>query len=240
MAMKDVPSDNPVTPLKKWAQRRPSYLLGLMACLVASLLLLLAVSHLPVYQMPSRVGWNVFHTDRTIHLNDLEVEKKAAAPPEVPITEFMQPSEPAASGPISQVAETGGDRASGDRSKLPDIPLEKMALAFAEVMPRIQGGLGAYYLHIRYPAAAIEAGIQGRLILDFIVRPDGKATRIRLLKSLHPLCDSAAVHALRETLFMPGRQNGEDVPVRMRLPVLFRLVDRVPTDSTSNQAPDPS
>ena len=71
------------------------------------------------------------------------------------------------------------------------------------------------------------------VVLAFVVELDGSLSELEVLQSLHPLCDSAAVNALRKTRFIPGRQNGRVVRVRMRLPVRFRLVDPEPTDSTT-------
>lgn len=98
-------------------------------------------------------------------------------------------------------------------------------LNFAEQQPEIVGGISSYYLNIDYPEAAREAGIQGRLLLTFVVEPTGRASNIRIEQSLHPLCDSAAIAALERSRFIAGRQDGKKVPVRMRLPVRFRLID---------------
>jgi len=96
---------------------------------------------------------------------------------------------------------------------------------FAELMPEIRGGLAAYYIHIEYPEEAKMLGIEGRLVLAFVVEPDGSTSDIRIVNSLHPLCDSAAVRALRHTSFIPGQHEGQPRRVRMRLPVRFVLVD---------------
>ena len=137
------------------------------------------------------------------------------------------------------VVEEAPERANTDASAgsahvaLPEEPaprpkLEELApiLEFAEQAPTLIGGLGDLYLHIRYPQAAIDRGIQGRVVLKFVVEPDGRTSEIVVEKPLHPLCDSAAVQALRGVAFMPGRQNGEAARVRMRLPVRFELVDQ--------------
>jgi len=124
-------------------------------------------------------------------------------------------------------AEQGAAAAALSDARAPLPELKKLApiLEFAEVAPTLVGGLGNLYLHIRYPQAAIDQGIQGQLVLRFVVEPDGRTTDIVVEKSLHPLCDSAAVRALREVAFRPGRQDGEATRVRMRLPVRFRIVD---------------
>jgi hypothetical protein len=46
---------------------------------------------------------------------------------------------------------------------------------------------------------------------------------IEVAKPLHPLCDSAAVRALRSVQFTPANHDGEIVPIRMHLPVRFKL-----------------
>ncbi len=102
---------------------------------------------------------------------------------------------------------------------------EMQVLQFAEVQPSIIGGLNSLYLRIQYPKAAQEAGIQGRVVLSFIVEEDGTTTDVRVLESLHPLCDKAAVDAVTETLFTPARQQGKKVRVRMHLPIRFVLID---------------
>lgn len=125
-------------------------------------------------------------------------------------------------GPADQVTAP----AAAPDPPAPSAKLEKLApiLDFAEEAPELVGGLPGLYLHIRYPQAAIDRGIQGQLVLRFVVEPDGRVSEIVVEKPLHPLCDSAAVRALREVAFMPGRHNGEAARVRMRLPVRFRLV----------------
>ena len=103
-------------------------------------------------------------------------------------------------------------------------------LEYAEIMPEIPGGMGAYYILIEYPEKAISQGIEGRLTLIFTVNQDGTTSDILIERSLHALLDSAAVQALRRTRFIPGRHQGETARVRMRLPVRFQIIE--PSDST--------
>lgn len=103
-------------------------------------------------------------------------------------------------------------------------------LEYAEIMPEIPGGIGAYYILIEYPEEAISRGLEGSLSLIFTVNQDGTTSEILVERSLHALLDSAAVQALRRTRFIPGRHQGETARVRMRLPVRFQLIE--PGDST--------
>lgn len=90
--------------------------------------------------------------------------------------------------------------------------------------PRIIGGMQQLYLNVKYPKEAQEQRIQGRVILNFVVHKTGRVSDITVLRSLHPLCDSAVVRAVRKTTFVPAEENGERVAVRMALPVRFQLL----------------
>jgi protein TonB len=103
-------------------------------------------------------------------------------------------------------------------------------LEYAEIMPEIPGGIGAYYILIEYPEEAISQGLEGSLSLVFTVNQDGTTSDVLIERSLHALLDSAAVQALRRTRFIPGRHQGKTARVRMRLPVRFQLIE--PSDST--------
>ncbi len=107
----------------------------------------------------------------------------------------------------------------------------KKIFQFSEEPPTIPGGIRALYLNITYPEEALEAGIQGRVILTFVVEPDGSTSQIEVQQALHTSCDSAAVRAVRETRFIPGYQSGQPVRVRMHLPIRFQIITE--EDSTA-------
>ncbi|GHT63920.1 cell envelope biogenesis protein TonB [Bacteroidia bacterium] len=97
-----------------------------------------------------------------------------------------------------------------------------------EQMPQFPGGdaelmkwLGS---NIQYPTIASEQGIQGRVTLRFVVRPDGSIDDVQVVKSLEPSCDKEAVRAVKKMpKWIPGKQNGNPVSVYYNLPVVFRL-----------------
>lgn len=198
----------------------------LTACL--SLVLLIVVAHAPLHRLSPRVGWLTTHMNERILLRVTEIQEnrdQEQSPQDdaVPATDVgLSPHD--LPEPIG-VNDTGDiDDASVQRPELTKLGGREI-LNFAQYRPRIMGGLGNYYLNIDYPEEAREAGIQGRLLLSFVVETTGRATEIRVEESLHPLCDSAAVAALERSRFIAGMQDGRKVPVRMRLPVLFQLVD---------------
>ena len=217
-----------------------SYPVRMMASLAASLLIIALCFHLPIDVPPDRIGWQIAPHVQQPMLELIDIKEKS--PEEgagVPITDFGVNEEEIEVGEDEMIADE--EEIESEPEDLPNPvvapPLEKLearpVLDFAEQMPDIAGGMGAYYIHIDYPEEAIDKGIEGRLVLAFVVEPTGKPSEIEVLRSLHPLCDSAAVDALRKTRFIPGKQNGRVVRVRMRLPVRFRLVDPDAADSTA-------
>jgi protein TonB len=130
----------------------------------------------------------------------------------------------------------GNDDAAGEVLKAkeviaqPEPPKEEEQKVFdyAEQMPSFPGGQGALneYLSktIRYPVAAEENGIQGRVIVQFVVEKDGSITDVRVVRSVDPSLDKEAVRVAKSMpRWIPGKQNGSAVRVKFTLPVSFRL-----------------
>ncbi len=78
--------------------------------------------------------------------------------------------------------------------------------------------------NLRYPTIAAENGIEGRVVIRFVVGKDGKVSDIRVIKPLDASCDKEAVRVVQSMPpWIPGKQNGRAVPVYFTLPVLFKL-----------------
>lgn len=97
-----------------------------------------------------------------------------------------------------------------------------------EQMPSFPGGDAALmeYLskNIRYPVVAEENGVQGRVILTFVVERDGSITDVRVVKSVDPSLDKEATRVIKSMPnWIPGKQNGATVRVKYTVPVTFRL-----------------
>lgn len=86
-----------------------------------------------------------------------------------------------------------------------------------ELMKFINGG-------IKYPTIAAENGIEGRVVIRFVVGKDGNVSDVQVVRSLDPSCDKEAVRVVKTMpKWVPGKQNGRNVPVYYTLPVLFKL-----------------
>lgn len=100
-----------------------------------------------------------------------------------------------------------------------------------EQMPYFPGGESEMMKFIReniqYPASAKEYGIQGRVILRFVVTETGTIENITVLRSLDPACDKEAIRLLESMpKWIPGKQNDEIVSVYYTLPIAFKLQTR--------------
>ncbi|NGP77316.1 energy transducer TonB [Balneolaceae bacterium YR4-1] len=92
-----------------------------------------------------------------------------------------------------------------------------------ENMPELIGGLAALQKNIRYPEMARKAGIEGRVIVQFIVNEQGEVENPRVIRGIGGGCDEEALRAVSNALFKPGRQRGNPVRVQYSLPVIFKL-----------------
>ena len=100
---------------------------------------------------------------------------------------------------------------------------EEVPLVLAEVMPELIGGLGALAKEIKYPEIAKKAGVEGRVMIQFVVTRSGEITDAVVVRSLGAGCDEEALRALSEMKFKPGVQRGKPVAVRMTIPITFKL-----------------
>lgn len=97
-----------------------------------------------------------------------------------------------------------------------------------ETMPYFPGGqeLLLKYLadNIKYPASAVKAKKQGRVIVTFIVQKDGSVTHAKIAKSIDQELDAEALRIVKGMpKWTPGTQNGKPVSVRYMVPVKFSL-----------------
>lgn len=109
------------------------------------------------------------------------------------------------------------------------IPAEPEPYVYVEEMPEFPGGTKALLetiaKNLKYPQEALENNIEGRVILQFVVNPDGSVGRIDVLKGVDPLLNQEAVRVVSLLpKFKAGRQNGVPVPVWYSVPVGFQLI----------------
>ena len=127
--------------------------------------------------------------------------------------------------------ETGGTVLKAvEEIAAPEPPKEEEAKVFdvVEQMPSFPGGNGALmeYLgkNVKYPVVAQENGVQGRVVVSFVVERDGSITDVKVVRSVDPSLDKEATRVVSSMpKWIPGKQNGSAVRVKYNVPVSFRL-----------------
>ena len=102
-------------------------------------------------------------------------------------------------------------------------------------MPSFPGGLEELYKwidnNVQYPAVARENGIEGRVILKFIVEKDGSLSYSTVIHSVHPMVDREALRLVGQMpKWNPGKRAGVPVRVRYCLPIKFKLGETKPSE----------
>ncbi len=123
-------------------------------------------------------------------------------------------------GPIELKGETGS------ATKNEEIPVYDTS--DIEVYPEFPGGQAAFarFLsrNLRYPESAIEHGVQGKILVSFIIEKNGSLSNIQILRGIGNDCDEEAVRVLSKSpKWTPGRQNQQNVRVAYTIPINFQL-----------------
>lgn len=105
---------------------------------------------------------------------------------------------------------------------------EEKPYVHVEQMPEFPGGLQALLQHIsnelKYPETAKDNGIEGMVVVQFVVKADGTVGDVKVTRSLDPDCNKEAVRLVRSLpRWTPGRHNGRAVTVYYTLPIRFRI-----------------
>jgi protein TonB len=95
------------------------------------------------------------------------------------------------------------------------------------VMAEFPGGLEAMYAyiqkHLNYPRLALENGVQGKVVVSFVIMPDGKVDMSNIERGVGFGCDEEALRVINEMpTWEPALQNGRKVAVRLILPIVFQ------------------
>jgi TonB family protein len=104
---------------------------------------------------------------------------------------------------------------------------ENYIFGVVEQMPSFPGGNKALMKflddNLRYPAEARAMGIQGRVVVTFVVERDGNIDSIKVIKKVSPELDREALRVIRlMPKWNPGKQNGKTVRTKYTIPVIFK------------------
>lgn len=133
----------------------------------------------------------------------------------VPTGPPAPPPPPPPPAPAPEAAPPPPDDAANATDVLEWLPMEDQ--------PVLIGGLDGLQSRVVYPEAARRIGAEGTVFVQFVVDESGRVVEPQALRVNNAILAEAALKAVRESRFEPGRQRGRPVRVRITLPVRFVL-----------------
>lgn len=104
-----------------------------------------------------------------------------------------------------------------------DEELDDEIFVVVEQQPELIGGIEAVQKNVVYPQLALQAGIEGRVIVQFVIDKEGNVVNPKVIRGIGGGCDEEALRAIKMAKFRPGMQRGRPVSVMYTIPVTFRL-----------------
>lgn len=97
-----------------------------------------------------------------------------------------------------------------------------------EKMPEFPGGITELLkfitANLQYPQELKDSTIEGKVIIQFVIKEDGTLEQYKVARGIHPLLDAEAIRVVKlMPKWIPGKQRGKPVPVWYTLPVNFSL-----------------
>lgn len=139
---------------------------------------------------------------------------------------YLEEEAAAKAGEVVVVGYGGGEEA----------PDDAPAFQVVEEMPEFPGGMGECLKflakNVKYPMESQQAGVQGKVIVQFVVEKDGSIANPKVVRNLDPNLDGEAIRVISiMPKWKPGMQKGQPVRVKYTVPVTFKLDGK--TDSNS-------
>lgn len=105
---------------------------------------------------------------------------------------------------------------------------EKLQFRIVQDMPQFPGGLQEFSKwltrNLKYPKQLEAAKVEGRVVAEFMINTDGSVTDVKIVNSLHPLCDNEVLRVLRlMPRWTPGIENDHPCRTKVCVPVIFKL-----------------
>ena len=215
---------NPVRIIKRDSSLRKNYLITLEGGFILSIL---------IFIVAFKVDLNVDTSDKQIVIQQQEeifIEEIIQTK-----QEFKAPAPPRPSVPIEvpndEILEIDAELDFDEPMDIPVPPkpiqqqdeVEEEIFVVVENPPVLIGGIASVQSHISYPPLALKAGIEGRVIVQFVIDKTGKVLDPMVIRGIGGGCDEEAVRAVLKANFQPGLQRGRPVAVRYTLPITFQI-----------------
>lgn len=107
-------------------------------------------------------------------------------------------------------------------------PAQREIFTIVEDQPNYKGGMDAFYKYvigeIKYPLQARNAGVEGKVQVQFVIERDGSISNVTAINSIGSGCDQEAIRVIENAPdFIAGSQRGRTVKTTMVLPITFKL-----------------
>ncbi len=172
--------------------------------------------------------------EEMVPITEQEEPKQAPPPPEAPkVEEVLQIADNDANVEETTI-QSNEDK--GQAVEVKYVPAvveeeeveEQQIFQVVEEMPEFPGGMAECMKflakNIKYPTIAQENGVQGRVIVQFVVNKDGTIVDPVVVRSVDPYLDKEALRVIKAMpKWKPGKQRGKAVRVKYTVPVTFRL-----------------
>lgn len=177
---------------------------------------------------------NIEDAQELVDVEDVIITKHESVPPpppkpiipiDTPVDEVLEDIEIEDTDlDISEEVEAVNPRIFEEESEEESAPTFFIAV---EEMPSPIGGIAGIQSKIIYPEIAKRAGVQGKVYLKAYVDEHGIVKKVEVLKGIGAGCDEAAINAVMQTRFNPGKQRGKAVKVQVSIPIKFILSNNV-------------
>ena len=176
----------------------------------------------------------VVFEEEIIPITEQEQPKQAPPPPEAPKVEEVLEIMDNDSQVEESTIQASDDTQAAVEVKYTPVEVEEeeveeqQIFQVVEEMPEFPGGMGECMKflakNIKYPTVAQENGVQGRVIVQFVVNRDGTIVDPVVMRGVDPYLDKEALRVISMMpKWKPGKQRGKEVRVKYTVPVMFRL-----------------
>jgi len=213
---------------KDGADLRSQYPLYVEIGLVLSLTILIVAFRVNMTTQSSfQVQMEEQETVDMKQIQQTQQEKEPPPPPKPPVPQEVPNNEVIEDQDVDFDASLDMDESLDTSGPPPDDDEEEEEeqeiFMVVENQPELIGGMKALQESVDYPDFAKKAGIEGRVIVQFVVDEQGNVTNPKVTRGVHKLLNEEAIKAVKDQKFKPGKQRGKAVKVQMSLPVTFRL-----------------
>ena len=176
----------------------------------------------------------VIFEEEIIPITEQEQPKQAPPPPEAPKVEEVLEIMDNDSQVEESTIQASDDTQAAVEVKYTPVEVEEeeveeqQIFQVVEEMPEFPGGMGECMKflgkNIKYPTISQENGVQGRVIVQFVVNRDGSIVDPVVVRGVDPYLDKEALRVIQMMpKWKPGKQRGKAVRVKYTVPVMFRL-----------------